>query len=416
MDYAPGRVHRIPLLLAPFFLVACGSSGSEPLTPTSTDAAAEVAVDAGPDTSTVVDTGTVHVPKAPRCELPDGGAAETGIDDASVDGSSDAATDGGTVAFPPMQALNAGGRVFHHARVVPITFKGNDWRDDLEDFIASVGCTDYWRAIGAEYGVHELTSGVPIHVDEPAPAKISDKGIETWLRGQLTAKTPGFEQPGPETIYAIYYPSDTTVKLSTLESCRGFGGFHKSFKMPDGSDVAYAVMMDCSGSLDDLTSVTSHELIEAATDPIPFTAPAYSDADADHAAYWFRTGGEVADLCETIDRAGQTTLAGYPFVVQRSWSNAAALAGHDPCVPMSGTYFNVVPEVTDTVPIITSGGVVDTKGIKMAVGETKTITLQLFADGPIDSWKLSVKTPPTRRRTSRSRSRRPRGAPAIASR
>lgn len=374
----------LPLFCAS--LVACGSSSEDPLTAASSDAGdAGTAFDTRPEVAPVVDSGHTHVPKAPRCAPSDAGVPDA--PDAAIDSESDA----GTLASPPMQALYSGGRVLHAPRIVPITFDGDGNRDDVEDFAASFGCTDYWRAIGEEYGVGPAVSGTPVHVAEPPPAKISDKGIEIWLRNHLAAKTPDWEQPTPETIYAVYYTSDTTVKAGTLESCRSFGGFHKNFKMPDGTDVIYAVMMDCTASIDDLTSVSSHEFIEASTDPLPTYDPAYSVADDDHAAYWFRTGGEVSDLCETIDRAGQYTPSDYPFVVQRSWSNRAALAGHDPCVPSSGTWFNVVPELADPVIINTSGGPVETKGIKMAVGETKTVYLDLFADGPIDPWKLTAK-------------------------
>jgi hypothetical protein len=377
-----------------FFAAAgCGSADAEPVAPATTDTGSlDVGFDTAPE-ATVVDTAVPHVPKAPRCVPSDaGGDGASDPSDAASDASTDSASDSGVVSFPPMQAIDAGGRVLRHPHVVPITFDGDGNRDDLEDFAASFGCTSYWRAIGEEYGVHEATGGAPIHVAEAPPAKTTDKGIETWLRGKLVGKTEGWEQPTPETIYAVYYSSDTVVKLGTLESCNGFGGFHKSFTMPDGSDVSYAVMMDCSGSIDDLTSVSSHELIEASTDPVPYGAPAYSGADDDHAAYWFRTGGEVSDLCETQDRGGQYSPSDYPFVVQRSWSNRAALAGHDPCVPAAGdVYFNVVPELSDSVSMITSSGAVDTKGVKMAVGESKTIYLDLFSDGAIAPWKLAVK-------------------------
>jgi hypothetical protein len=69
------------------------------------------------------------------------------------------------------------------------------------------------------------------------------------------------------------------------------------------------------------------------------------------------------------------------FMVQRTWSNAAAKAHHDPCVPASGApYFNSVPVLTDDVSIDLYTGRTKTKGIAIPVGKSKTIDVKLFSD------------------------------------
>ena len=90
---------------------------------------------------------------------------------------------------------------------------------------------------------------------------------------------------------------------------------------------------------------------------------------------------------------------GIDFQTSRIWSNAAALAGHDPCQPApSDPYFASIPDLTEEVsipeyaeygangkPVI--GG--KTKGIQLAVGESKTIDLMLYSDGPTSSpWSI----------------------------
>ena len=414
-------------LFAPLSL-AIGCGGSEEAA--APDGAVESGVDAAPDTVVVVDsaidTFVPHTPKAPRCVAsdsdvdPDTGADSAAVDSAIIDSAivdsalvdgalvdsaigdgtigdgsdgpdaaTDAAPDAPPTYYPPVQAVTNGGPVLRHAHIVPITYDGDDNRDDMEDFSASFGCTSWWRAVGREYGVLDANSGTPIHIADKPPATISDLQIEKWLRTNISAKTPGWEMPTPETVYAIWYTPDTLVKLGTIQSCSGFGGFHKNFKLSDGTPVAYAVMVDCGG---DLTGTTSHEFIEAATDPFPASDPAYTQADDDHAVYWFRLGGEVGDLCETQQAGGLYLPSDYPFVVQRSWSNVAALAGHDPCVPSQvPVYFNTIPELPDTVSLTVYGSGRATKGIKMAIGETKTINLQLVADGPIIPWNVTVK-------------------------
>ena len=79
------------------------------------------------------------------------------------------------------------------------------------------------------------------------------------------------------------------------------------------------------------------------------TSPAYPLTDDAH-IYWVRAlgGGETSDLCAQ-DPESFTEFDELPYVVQRSWSNKAASAGHDPCVPQlqGDVYFNAAPVMND---------------------------------------------------------------------
>lgn len=92
--------------------------------------------------------------------------------------------------------------------------------------------------------------------------------------------------------------------------------------------------------LEGLTNLASHEIIEAATDPLgnawllasgspPWTASPWASGDCPGCSY-----EEVADFCEG------TRYFENGFSYQRIYSDDAAAAGGDPCVPsLSAPYF-----------------------------------------------------------------------------
>jgi hypothetical protein len=163
-------------------------------------------------------------------------------------------------------------------------------------------------------------------------------------------------------------------------------------------DVAYVVVPHCANfgglkGIDSITATESHELIEAATDPFPTSTPAYGQTDEAH-LYWLFVlgGGEVGDLCAQNADAF-TKFAELPYTVQRTWSNKAALAGHDPCVPKlpGSVYFNAVPVLSDTIAL-NVGGTARMKGVKIPVGGSKTIDVDLFSDGDTKgTWNVEAR-------------------------
>jgi len=141
--------------------------------------------------------------------------------------------------------------------------------------------------------------------------------------------------------------------------------------------------------------VLSHELVEAATDPFPESKPAFAQTiDAD-GAWTAITGGEAADMC-AFDDDQYLKPADMTYFVQRSWSDKAAAAGKDPCVPLLSPpdiYFNSAPVVMDDVTIVPFFGVTMMgKGVKIPVGQSRTIDVQLFSEAPTAGpWKLTVR-------------------------
>jgi hypothetical protein len=348
-------------------LLACGGGGDVP------DAASDAAV----DQVAPVDAG------------PD-------IEDAPIDVPVDRWV-GPLAPYERMPLVDyLGGRLLTAVKVITVSFASDDQAligrmQQLDDTITQ---TAWWTAATSEYC--ELPSGPCIgpgspggHVSlsEAAPASLVDTDtgenstVVQFIQDHITSGA--FPPPDDQTIYVVYFPSGTSFTFDGSKSCSGFGAYHYSatFSLPDGGtqEGAYAIEPRCSGE-PYITLAASHELIEAATDAHPGKVRGWVMQDWG----WEYYGDEVGDLCDhpwSFDSMNvQTIDGGAPFNVQRGWSNASALLGHDPCViePTDRPYFNTAPE---------SGK----QTVHLAVGDSADIELQGFADGTVPSdWTLSA--------------------------
>src|SRR5262249_47323118 len=235
---------------------------------------------------------------------------------------------------PYPQVLNQDeGPVLTSPRVVPVVWSRDPMIGSLEDFLHRLVGSRYWTEVTAEYGVGALrfdTAGI-LRDSPPAPITFD------WVRSFITDSLAAGRMPpvDDQTIYALLYPIETTA----AGSCTQFGGYHEEIVRPGDLSIVYAVIVRCPASgdlssLDLATSFLSHELIEAATDPYVRTQPAF-DAVAREFFYWaIRAGGaELTDMCYLLGKDRLQRFVG-PYLVQRSWSNREAAAGHEPCVPV----------------------------------------------------------------------------------
>ncbi len=286
-----------------------------------------------------------------------------------------------------------------HPRFMSISFS-NDVSTMVsvaDDFVATVGSTSYWAAATSEYGVGAATAAPAVHLAETATGTLDDSNIQSWLNTKLTSASAPLGQPDSSTLYVIFYPANVTITLQGLTSCSGFGGYHEDMTV-GSTPVMYAVMPRCAGFVpgasdaDGLTGATSHEMIEAVTDPFPTNNPAYASVDGNHDIWNMILYGEAGDLC-VWDPQAFFTPPGYSHMVQRTWSNQATGVGADPCVPAlpSENYFSAVPVMNDTVnyywQAYSYSG--QTQGVKIPVGQSKTIDVDVFsqsATGPITVW------------------------------
>jgi hypothetical protein len=304
----------------------------------------------------------------------------------------------------PPQVGSAGGPVLLAPRIVPIFFSNDDptLTPQIKDFVSKVGATHYWKTAVAEYdGVGAATATAPVDLTETATGTLTDADIQKWLSGKLNGNDPAFPAADDNTIYSIHYPREVTITsqgpFGTTTSCTEFGGYHSDLALDANhmnQSVSYAVIPLCDtfgglNGIDAVTGAESHELIEAATDPYPMSNPAYGQVDDDHLYWQFAlAGGEIGDMCAQ-DPTAFTKFPELPYTVQRVWSNKAAAAGHDPCVPAldNEVYFNTVPELNDMVTVLNF----TVAGVQIPVGMSKTVTLDLFSDGPTSGpWKVKV--------------------------
>jgi hypothetical protein len=166
----------------------------------------------------------------------------------------------------------------------------------------------------------------------------------------------------------------TTVTFQGIKSCTGFGGYHSEV-----GGVVYAEVNGCASygarlappetvtGIDFTTGLTTHELFEAVTDPFESTTPAWASIDSAHVAWtMFLYGGEIADTCEMQPSAffEEPTLG---YEVQRVFSNAAAGAGQDPCVPAVGAPF------VEAWP---------TSDLQLQQGQTGTVSIHVSTSAP----------------------------------
>jgi hypothetical protein len=303
----------------------------------------------------------------------------------------------------PQCVAPAFAQVLSKPKAVLISFDGDASADTLQSYLLALGPSDYWRAATSEYGVGELATLEPIRVAEMPAAEVSDADLQAWLLDKI-AHDARFPKTDSQTVYVLRYPAGVTITTpepdsTSGHSCRDFGGYHSSALAPDGTSAPYAVIPTCS--FGDSEATLAHELIEATTDP--FFNPAlggansgsgYATLDARHLAWALPAvgGAELADLCEwqPFSNYQDPALGG---TVQRSWSNAAMAAFHQPCVPAHSTaaYFNGVPHFDDLVTLHIFGQSLRTRGIAIPLGQSKTVPVDLLSDAPTDGpWRVTA--------------------------
>lgn len=353
----------------------------------------------GDDTSAAVDAGV------------DATRSDAGVDATASDGG-DGGVDNGEAsttypAYRPSvpQIVKGTGSVMAAPKVRPVYFAGETLATQIDTGTAAWLASPTWTAQTSEYGVGAATLS-SITLTESPPSMLTDAQIQAWLQAKLGAPVgdagadagdggadPAFGATDSATLasemFLLFYPAGTQITFGGSQSCSSFGSYHSSTSVL-GKNVAYAVIPRCSATLPALEANVVFETIAIATDPYPTVAPAYDGFDPDHTA-WTAVGfgSEVAHPCSQL--AGVTLDGG--FVASRTWSNAAIAALHDPCLPVDGTpYFASVPIMTDVVHATAN---VATKGVKVAVGQSKTIEVQLFSDGPTSGpWTVSAKIAP----------------------
>jgi hypothetical protein len=286
-------------------------------------------------------------------------------------------------AFPAVVA--AGGPVLASPKVQPILYASDPHLADVEGLLDELTKTTYWSETTSEYGVGPLTVLPTIKITDPPPTSLTDSELTAQLAMNTTGASPAWGAADKSTIYLFVLPKGTVIDAGGL-CCQDYDGYHDEASA-GGKSLPYAVVCTCHGldgpNVDDVQQVTiavSHELVEAATDPYVNTNPAWGETDAGDFIWTVATGGEVADMCE-FNADSFVIPKGSKYMVQKSWSNAAAKAGKQPCLPAAdGPSFGAAPVLPDKVSI--TGFSQKTAGVLVPKGQSKTIDVQLWSDEP----------------------------------
>jgi hypothetical protein len=332
-----------------------------------------------------------------------GTADASGGADGHTGGGSDAAVN--PTAFGDLMPQVVGGSgIIAAPKVIAITYANDPNRTDYETFFTQYAASPAWTAQAAEYGVGALTVAAPGRLTANAPATLTEgKFITNVLTPNLSGANPAWGAPDANTIYQISIPSTVSYDDGTgSKCCTDYLGYHYDTTIA-GVDVPFAINCACDGggltALQNLTETANHETIEASTDPL---GTGFAQTDDAHAVWTYITDGEVSDMCEYADTANLLTPSGMTYAIQRTWSNAAALASTDPCIPGAvSSYYQTIPDAPDTAIVSVFGSNVTTKAKQIAKSATGTITLHVYANdassGPftvsVDDWNGLISQP-----------------------
>ena len=181
---------------------------------------------------------------------------------------------------------------------------------------------------------------------------IDDSQIQTEITAQIKSghlPAPAVDASGnATTLYMVYFPHGKTISQGGSFSCQagGFCAYHGTVaKAGTLNEYFYGVFPDfqagsgcdtgCgNGTIyENMTSVSSHELIETVTDAEVGLATVL----APPLAWYDNTNGEIGDICNAFDSSVATTRGTY--TIQQEFSNEA-----NDCVVStirSATHFSV---------------------------------------------------------------------------
>jgi hypothetical protein len=267
--------------------------------------------------------------------------------------------------------------VFPSPKLVTVTYAGFPYESEVETFGDFVVTSSWLATVGADYGVGQGTH-THVTLPESPPATVGDGDIQAMLRQKLAdgVLPGGLRSADGGYIYLVFYPPGTSLSSSKCvsDATGNFVDHDWHLAVDDGSGrFVYVVVGTCNGqSLHHLTLQASHELIEAATDPLPVTQPTYRLPES---SGWSALGGENGDLCEV---GAQNSVTEGGFTLQRIWSNRQAAAGQVPCVPAPpGEEFAVVRPVPDSI-------------YEAPAGTSLQVTLEGWATGPVTAWQANA--------------------------
>ncbi|PWU19724.1 MAG: hypothetical protein C5B49_05290 [Bdellovibrio sp.] len=205
-----------------------------------------------------------------------------------------------------------------------------DW---LNQYNTSVTAVDGRQGTNQTIGRGSYGGEFVIQPTNTATA-LDDKDIHVELEAQINKHV--LPTPDANTLFMIHFPSNISITIDNMKSCAQFCAYHFSYQSTTYGPVYYGVMPDfktgpCSfacgfsnNAFDITTAVSTHELAEAVTDPIPTPGdkPAYPQA-------WNTSNGqEIGDLCTYGNITLQTPDRTY--ALSALWDNSTGTCKSGP--------------------------------------------------------------------------------------
>ena len=200
----------------------------------------------------------------------------------------------------------------------------SSYMDFLTEYNTNIKAVDGRDGTNQTIGHGSFVKGVSI-----TPVNTSVNLLDTDIQAELEAQIKNQVLPAADsnTLYMIYFPSGVSITVDTVKSCVDFCAYHNGFTSPVNGNVFYGVMPDmtsggcqlgCGGfdAFANVTEVSSHEFMEAVTDPFPTpgATPSFPQAWND------KGGNEIGDLCvgqQTTLTAGSAT-----YSLQKEYDNS----------------------------------------------------------------------------------------------
>ncbi|KAJ3308376.1 hypothetical protein HDV04_001342 [Boothiomyces sp. JEL0838] len=224
-----------------------------------------------------------------------------------------------------------GGPVIANIEVHPIFYGGDNvqYKDQINSFYSGVVNSPYFDWL-SEYNTNSQsigrgTFGGSIDYTDNLQSSLDDQNDIQPLLKQLA--DAGTIQPNANTYFPIHFQPNVDISQGGSASCQVFCAYHGTIQY-NGGYIFYGVIPDqggaCAGGcgsdsnpFNNLCSVSSHEMIEATTDP----AVGVASGNAAPLGWYDSNNGEIGDICN----AQQGTITGgdgNTYTVQLEWSNS----------------------------------------------------------------------------------------------
>ena len=235
----------------------------------------------------------------------------------------------------------AGGPVIYRPNVRMILWSGatplSPLTEALPSFYRSLLRSNYFDRLkpyqlgSASYGGGSVLKTKVIRPTSSAKSEMTEDEFQMELVRQIDAGA--LPKPKANEIWSIHIPVGLDVTLAgervgggvdTFHVCKDYLAEHNGFRLKDKhkTPVIYLLIPECLGKggkapdLDFFTDSASHELIEAMTDPLPITEPAWVGPDA---VGYVHFPDEISDYCADGNSDGTLTTPLHTYAVQGYW-------------------------------------------------------------------------------------------------